>query len=138
MTLELPFACFLAALLIGVCVEAFARLFGVWRYRSPAFMAVNIVMVFGLLQGFGVGWLVGGRDAMRGVFPVLFMVGAVLGILVEGLNEFWLHAWKWSPRPLLGIRRAIDKAAVVGVAWGFAPLSTVVLARLITGMGLSR
>ena len=138
MTLDLPLACFLAALAIGVLVEASARVLGLWTYRSPVFLAINVVVVFGLLQGFGVGWLVGGREAMRGVFPVLFMVGAVLGILVEGLNEFWLHAWKWSPRPLLGIRRTIDKAAVVGVAWGFAPLSTVVLARLMIGAGLGR
>ena len=136
MTLDLPLACFLAALAIGVLVEGVARLFGFWTYRSPALLALNVLAAFGLLQGFCVGWLVGGREALRGVFPVLFMVGAVLGILVEGANEFWLHAWSWSHRPLFGIRRSIDKAAVVGVAWGFTPLATVVLARLMTGVGL--
>jgi hypothetical protein len=130
-SLNLPLACFVSALAVGVCTEAFARLLGLWRYRSPAFLLVNIVLVFGLLQGFGVGWVVGGRNATRGVFPVLFMVGAVLGILTEGLNEFWLHAWSWSERPLLGIRRSVDKSAVIGVAWGFVPLITVVVARLI-------
>lgn len=136
MTLDLPLACFLAASAIGVLVEASARLFGFWSYRSPLYLVVNVIAVFGLLQGFCVGWLVGGREALRGVFPVLFMVGAVLGILVEGVNEFWLHAWRWSPRPLFGIRRSIDKAAVVGVAWGFTPLATVVVARLMIGAGL--
>jgi len=126
-------ACFVTALAIGACTEAGARVLGLWRYRSPAFLFVNVVVIFGLLQGFGVGWIVGGRNATRGVFPVLFMVGAVLGVLTEGLNEFWLHAWAWSDRPLLGIRRSVDKSAAVGVALGFVPLATVVLARLIAG-----
>ena len=134
--MELPTACFIAALGIGVCVEAVAHLFKFWTYRSPLFLAINILAVFGLLQGFGVGWIIGGRHALGGVFPVLFMVGAVLGILVEGLNQYWLHAWTWSKRPLFGISRTIDKSAVVGVAWGFAPLATVVLARLMTNVAL--
>jgi hypothetical protein len=92
---------------------------------------INVVVVFGLLQGYGVGWIIGGHEALRGVFPVLFMVGAVLGILIEGLNQYWLHAWSWSDRPLFGIRRAIDKSAFVGVTWGLTPLFTVLFARLI-------
>ena len=93
--LDLPFACFITALTIGVCVET-----------------------------------------LRGVFPVLFMAGAVLGILIEGLNEFWIHAWSWSDRPILGVRRSIDKAAFVGVTWGFVPLLTVLLARLLMTVSL--
>ncbi len=128
MTVPLPIACFAAAVGIGLVVEGIARAFKVWTYRSPLFLVINVVVVFGLIQGYGVSWLVGGREALRGVFPVLFMVGAVLGILIEGLNQYWLHAWSWSDRPLFGIRRDIDKSAFIGVAWGFTPL----LARLIT------
>jgi hypothetical protein len=113
-------------------VEALARLLRLWTYRSPTLLAINVVVVFGVLQGYGVGWIVGGRHALGGVFPVLFMVGAVLGILVEGLNEFWLHAWTWSDRPLLGIVRTIDKSAFVGFTWGFAPLLIVLFARVMT------
>lgn len=129
--LSLAVACFVAALTLGVCVEAVARLFRLWTYASPVFSFLNVFVAFGLIQGFGVGWIIGGREALRGVFPVLFMVGAVLGLLIEGLNEYWLHAWAWSDRPLLGIRRSIDKAAFVGVSWGFAPLATVFLARFL-------
>ncbi len=129
--LSLAFACFLAALAIGTCVEVLARILNLWTYRSPLYPLINVVLIFGLVQGFGVGWVIGGREALRGVFPVLFMVGAVLGLLTEGLNEYWLHAWSWSDRPILGIRRSIDKSAFIGVAWGFAPLLTVFLARLI-------
>jgi hypothetical protein len=132
MSLTPPVACLLAALALGVVVEAIARVLRLWTYRSPVLMAANVLVVFGLVQGYGVGWLIGGRHALGGVFPVLFMVGAVLGILVEGLNEFWLHAWTWSNRPLLGIVRTIDKSAFVGFTWGFAPLLTVLLARLMT------
>jgi hypothetical protein len=127
----LPLSCFVAALLLGVCVEGLARAFRLWTYRSPLFRLANIVAMFGLIEGYGVGWLVGGSEALRGVFPVMFMVGAVLGILAEGLNQYWLHAWSWSDRPLLGISRSIDKAAFVGVSWGFTPLVTVVLARAL-------
>ena len=131
MTVTLPAACFVAAVGIGLFVEAIARAFKVWTYRSPLFVLINVLVVFGLIQGWGVGWVIGGHGALRGVFPVLFMVGAVLGILTEGLNQYWLHAWSWSDRPLFGIRRAIDKSAFVGVAWGFAPLLTVLFARLM-------
>ena len=131
MTVTLPAACFLAAVAIGVFVEAMARAFKVWTYRSPLFLVLNVIVVFGLVQGYGVGWIIGGHGALRGVFPVLFMVGAVLGILTEGLNQYWLRAWSWSDRPLFGISRAIDKSAFVGVAWGFTPLFTVLVARLI-------
>ena len=131
MTVSLPAACFLAAVAIGVLVEAMARAFKLWTYRSPLFLVLNVIVVFGLVQGYGVGWIIGGHGALRGVFPVLFMVGAVLGILTEGLNQYWLRAWSWSDRPLFGISRAIDKSAFVGVIWGFAPLFTVLVARLI-------
>jgi len=129
--MTLPIACFVAAVGIGLIVEAIARAFKVWTYRSPRFLIINVIAVFGLLQGYGVGWIIGGHGALRGVFPVLFMVGAVLGVLIEGLNLYWLHAWSWSDRPLFGIKRAIDKSAFVGVAWGFAPLFTVLAARWI-------
>lgn len=131
MSLGLPLACFLVAVGLGMIVETVARLFDLWTYKSPLFLALNVVIVFGLVQGYGVAWVIGGRHALGGIFPVLFMVGAVLGILVEGLNEFWLHAWSWSDRPLLGIVRGIDKSAFVGFSWGFAPLVTVLLARTI-------
>ncbi len=131
MTIGLPVACLLAALALGVCVEAVALALRLWTYRSPAFLVINVLVMFGLVQGYGVGWVIGGRHAMGGIFPVLFMVGAVIGIAVEGMNEFWLHAWSWSDRPLLGIARSIDKSAFVGFAWGFAPLFTVLAARAI-------
>ncbi|MDE2356806.1 MAG: hypothetical protein KGL69_08640 [Alphaproteobacteria bacterium] len=131
--MSLPLACFVAAIGLGLVVETTAGLLRLWTYRTPLLILANIVLAFGLIQGFGVGWVIGGRGALRGVFPVLFMVGALVGLLFEGLNLYWLHAWTFSDRPLLGIRRPIDKAAFLGVAWGFAPLSTVFLAKILAG-----
>lgn len=136
MSLGLPSACVLAALTLGLMVEAGAWLFKLWTYRRPGYAALNVILLFGLIQGYGVGWVIGGRHAMNGIFPVLFMVGAVVGIAVEGCNEHWLHMWSWSDNPLLGVRRSIDKAALVGVIWGFAPLAVVILARLMIGASL--
>lgn len=131
---SLPLSCFLAALVIGVVAEAFAMRFGLWTYKSRSFLLLNILVTFGLVQGLGVGWVIGGRQVFSGIAPVLFMVGAVMGILVEGLNDYWWHSWAWSDRPFLGIERAIDKAAFIGVTWGFVPVLSVALARLaVTG-----
>ena len=125
-----PFACFLAALAIGVLVEATAMVFGIWKYRSRTFLVLNVLITFGLVEGLGIGWVIGGRQGFAGIAPVLFMVGAVIGILVEGLNDYWWRGWSWSDRPLLGIERAIDKSAFIGVGWGFVPVFSVALARL--------
>jgi hypothetical protein len=60
----------------------------------------------------------------------------VVGILVEGLNGCWWRAWSWSDKPLFGIERPIDKAAFIGVVWGFAPILTVMVARMMVVRGL--
>jgi len=131
MLTNLPFSYFLAALTIGVFVEGVAMIFGFWTYKPRAFALITILAGFGLVEGLGVGWVIGGHQAFGSIAPVLFMVGAVVGILFEGLNDYWWHAWTWPDRPFLGIERAIDKAAFIGFAWGFVPVITVALARLV-------
>ncbi len=102
-----------------------------WTYRKPFYFLINVVLAFGFLQGLGVAWTIGGRQQVGQIAPVLFMVGAVVGIAMEGANEYWLDLWSWTRRPILGITRPIDKAAFVGVMWGFAPVVTVVIAHLL-------
>jgi len=138
MIIGLPTACILCGLALGLAVESAARALGLWSYKTPGYLAINILVMFGLIEGYGVGWVIGGRHSLGGIFPVLFMVGAVIGIAVEGVNEFWLHAWTWSDRPLLGIVRSIDKSAFVGFAWGFAPLCTVLLAHVVISAQTAR
>ena len=126
-----PLSYLLAALLIGLICEQAARAMRLWTYRKPFYPAVNILLAFGLLQGLGVAWTIGGRQQVGQIAPVLFMVGAVVGIAIEGANEYWLDLWSWTTKPIIGITRPIDKAAFIGVMWGFAPLVTVVLAHLL-------
>ncbi len=132
---NLPLLCFLTALAIGACAEGAAMIFGLWTYRSRTFLLLNILVTFGIVEGLGVGWVIGGRQMFLSIAPVLFMVGAVVGILVEGLNEYWWRGSIWPDRPLLGIERSIDKAAFVGVAWGFVPVFTVAISRLVISSG---
>jgi hypothetical protein len=136
MTTLLAYSHLIAGLLLGVIIEAGARAMGLWRYRTLGFALLNIVVTFGIVQGLLVGWVIGGRLEMVQIAPVLFMVGAVVGVLFEGLNRYWWRAWSWSDSPLLGIERAIDKAAFIGVAWGFVPILTVMAARLFVVRGL--
>ena len=79
MTIGQPVACILSGLAIGVFVEGVARALKIWTYRTPGYLAINILVMFGLVEGYGVGWVIGGRHAMGGIFPVLFMVGAEEG-----------------------------------------------------------
>jgi hypothetical protein len=136
MTTLLAYSHLFAGLGLGAVTEAGARAMGIGRYRSVAFPFLNVVITFGLVQGLLVGWVIGGRLDLVSIAPVLFMVGAVVGLLVEGLNGYWWRAWSWSDKPLFGIERAIDKAAFIGVVWGFAPILTVMVARMIVVRGL--
>jgi hypothetical protein len=126
-----PLSYLLAALLIGLICEQAARAMRLWTYRKPFYPLLNIILAFGLLQGLGVAWTIGGRQQIGQIAPVLFMVGAVVGIAMEGANEYWLDAWTWTRKPIIGITRPIDKAAFIGVMWGFAPVVTVVIAHLL-------
>jgi hypothetical protein len=126
-----PLSYFLAALLIGLISEQAACVMRLWTYRNQIYPVLNVVVAFGLVQGLGVAWTIGGKQDVASIAPVLFMVGAVVGIAMEGANEYWLDVWSWTSRPIIGITRPIDKAAFVGVMWGFAPVVTVVIAHLL-------
>ncbi len=119
----------LTSMALGVVAEVGAVTFGLWRYRHPVLPALNVMFAFGLVQGLCVAWALGRSGDPLALAPVLFMTGAVLGIFYEGLNSFVLLAWSWPDRPLLGMARALDKAAVVGVSWGLVPVVSNILVR---------
>jgi len=125
-----PVRYFLIALALGVVSETIARALRFWIYRSAALAVLNVLLMFGLVQGLGVAWLIGGHRALVSIAPVLFMTGALIGVVYEGLNEFRLRAWSWPDASLLGLTRSIDKAAAVGAAWGLVPVVTAAIARL--------
>lgn len=124
-----------AAMLLGAGTEAIAAALGLWRYRSPILPVANMILMFGLVQGGLIaGGLLGGvsvAHTFAAIAPVMFMAGALVGLAYEGANSFALKAWTWSERPLAGLRRPIDKAAAVGVAWGLVPVTAAIIARLV-------
>lgn len=124
--------CVIAAIIQGAATEALAAALGLWRYRHPGLAVANIVIMFGLVQGALIaGGLYGGVNAthpLAAVAPVMFMAGALVGLGYEGLNSFKLDAWTWSEHPLAGLKRPIDKAAAVGVLWGFVPVTAAIAA----------
>jgi len=127
----------LIAIALGVASELVARVLRIWVYRNVASPILNVLLMFGVVQGVGVGWLIGAHLPVISMAPVLLMTGAVIGITYEGLNEFRLHSWSWPETSLFGLTRPIDKVALVGVAWGFVPVITQAIAHLpaLTGRG---
>ena len=126
--------CIGAAILEGLVTELLAVALGLWRYRHPGLAVANIILMFGLVQGGLIaGGLSGGVSAthsLANIAPVMFMAGALVGLAYEGLNSFCLNAWSWSERPLVGLKRPIDKAAAVGVLWGLVPVTAAIAASL--------
>jgi len=111
MLLDAPLKCLLISLVLGGACELVSSRLRLWSYASPATLVANVILMFGTVQG------------------GLFMLGAVVGLIYEGLNEFVVHGWTWSEAPLLGLSRSSDKAAVVGVLWGLAPVTVAILSR---------
>ena len=129
MPLAVPLRCLLIAIALGAACELISGRLRLWSYGTRATMAANIVVMFGVVQGLVIAGLVGGTWPLTDIAPLLFMLGAVVGLTYEGLNEFVVHGWSWSEAPLLGLSRSHDKAAVVGVLWGLTPVTVAILAR---------
>lgn len=132
MTIDTPIRCLLIALSLGGFCEWMSGRLRLWTYGSRAILVFNVFVMFGLIQGWAIAGLVGGVWPPADIIPLLFMLGAVAGLIYEGLNEFVVHGWTWSTAPLLGLSRSRDKAALIGVLWGLAPVAVAVLARAST------
>jgi hypothetical protein len=120
--LDAPLRCLLISLALGAACELASSRLRLWAYASRGALFANVVLMFGLVQGGLIAGLVGGTWPLAEILPLLFMLGAVVGLIYEGLNEFVVHGWTWSDAPVFGLTRSSDKAAVVGVLWGFAPV----------------
>ena len=129
MPLVVPLRCLLIAIALGAVCELVSGRLRIWSYGTRATLAANVVVMFGAVQGLVIAGLVGGTWPLTDIAPLLFMLGAVVGLIYEGLNEFVVHGWSWSETPLLGMTRSRDKAAVVGVLWGLTPVIVAILAR---------
>jgi len=131
MGLSYNLLCFLVGLGLGVLTETAAWRLGLWRYESRVTPILNVVVMFGLVHGLVLAGVVGAHRHSAIGIPLLFMNGVFIGVGYEALNQFKLGAWTWGDRSLLGIRRPVDKAATVGVAWGAAPVITFLIAKAL-------
>jgi hypothetical protein len=129
---DVPLRCLVIATALGAACELVSSRLRLWRYASRATLVANVVVMFGLVQGGLIAGLVGGTWPLAEILPLLFMLGAVVGLIWEGLNEFVVHGWTWSAAPLLGLTRSRDKAATVGVLWGLAPVMVAILSRAVS------
>jgi len=127
-----PLNCLAISLALGAACELFSSRLRLWTYSSRTTLVANVIIMFGVVQGGLIAGLVGGAWPLTDIAPLLFMLGAVVGLIYEGLNEFVVHGWTWSEAPLLGLTRSSDKAAVVGVLWGLAPVTVAILSRLFS------
>ena len=126
---DAPLRCLWISIALGAVCELISGRLRIWTYGNRATLAANVIVMFGLVQGLAIAGLVGGTWPLTDILPLLFMLGAVVGLIYEGLNEFVVHGWSWSEAPMLGLTRSRDKAAVVGVLWGLAPVTVAILAR---------
>ncbi len=122
---------FLLAVALGVLTEGAALGLKLWRYRNPLLPLLNILLMFGVVQGVCLAGFVGAQVPLLSIAPVLLMAGALVGLAYEGANHFWLQAWTWSAAPLVGLSQPIDKAALVGASWGMVPVTIVALERIV-------
>jgi hypothetical protein len=126
---DAPLKCLVISLALGAICELASSRLRLWRYATRATLFANIIIMFGVVQGGLIAGVVGGTLPLGDILPLLLMLGAVTGLIHEGLNEFVVHGWTWSDAPLLGLTRSRDKAAAVGVLWGLAPVTVAILAR---------
>jgi hypothetical protein len=129
MPFSAPFRCFVIAVAIGGVFELISGRLNLWTYANRATLFANVILMFGLVQGWAIAGLVGGTSPLADILPLLFMLGAVVGVIYEGLNEFVVRGWSWSETPLLGLTGSRDKAALIGVLWGLTPVAVAILAR---------
>ena len=135
MPLSEPLACVISALIIGAGTETLARALNLWRYHRPSTPILNVLIMFSLLQGGLIAAGIGHSQSLLAITPVLIMAGGLLGLAYEAINLFRLKAWYFPPTTLTFLGSPIDKAVVIGAAWGFVPVLTLLGARLLIAQG---
>jgi hypothetical protein len=118
---------FLVCLLMGAATETLAALLKLWRYRSPALLLNNIVVVFGLVFG-GLLWLLQGQGLL-----LQFAAGAAFGLAYEAANFAFLNGWSFPGERLWLLQGRIALTVGVGLAWGFIVPVAGLLSRLLAG-----
>lgn len=106
----------LLGMLLGVVIEALARLFRLWEFRHGSFVAIQIVLVYGLAMGTLAAW------APRLGAPVVALGAAMVGLCSELLNVAFLHWWRFCDGRDDSSWGRLATILVLALAWGTAPL----------------
>lgn len=109
----IPYA--LAAMFVGMVAEALARLSNAWRYRRRGFVVVNLLVMYGVIQG-----SLAASVSRRGIL-VAAGLGAMAGLLYEIINLRWLHWWSFPGQRMVVVRGHLAILAVLTVLWGLVP-----------------
>ena len=101
---------------VGAVAETAALLLDLWRYRSPLYRVLNVLLVFGVVMG-----AVATLTPTLGIAAV-FAIAFAIGLAYEAANLAWLDWWRFPDDRLGPIRGAAACAAAIAVAWGATPL----------------
>ncbi len=109
---------YLFAVAVGVVAEVTARVGRLWLYRRPIYPVINVLVMFGVVQGLLLASLV----PLLGVIPV-FLAGWAVGYLYEMLNFGRLGWWHFPGDRFLVFRGKQACALAVGALWGAVPIA---------------
>jgi hypothetical protein len=114
---------YLIAVAVGVCAEVTARLGRLWLYRRPLHPVINVLLMFGVVQGLFLASLV----PLLGAIPV-FLAGWAVGYGYELLNFHRLGWWHFPEDRFLFFKGNQACAMSVGALWGGVPIAVHFLA----------
>jgi hypothetical protein len=112
------FEYYLIAVAIGIIAELSAKAGRFWLYRKPVYPVINVLVVFGVVNGL----LLASAVPALGYLPV-FLLGWVVGYAYEQLNFVLLSWWDFPDDRFLVFRGRQACAVSVGVLWGLVPVT---------------
>lgn len=112
----------LCACFVGAVAETSARVFSLWRYPNPAYIAINIFCMFGLIMA-GLSYLM----IPLGWAPV-FLIATAIGVGYEHLNFSVLNWWYFPNDRFLIFKGKQACALSVGALWGLVPIIVHIVA----------
>ena len=100
--------------LVGSVAEWAAYRLSLWQYRSPFFLALNVLGMFGGVMG----WVAG----LQLSWEPKGMIASLIGTLYELLNMYVLQVWTFPGQKLGPVRGGICISLTLGLVWACVPL----------------
>lgn len=104
----------LMGMAIGIVAEIAANKLHFWRYKSPSMPLINIIFMFGCIEG--------SIAYFASTALIQFVIAATLGTLYEIANLKSLHWWVFPDNKMGPIKGIIPIFVVLAVAWGSVPI----------------